>query len=45
VELALNYADRVIGIKNGSIVFDGSAEAVTPEVLSEIYGGRLEEAV
>ncbi len=45
VELALNYADRVIGIKNGSIVFDGSAKAVTPEVLSEIYGGRLEEAV
>ena len=45
VELALNYADRVIGIKDGSIVFDGSAKAVTQEVLSEIYGGKLEEAV
>lgn len=45
VELALQYADRVIGICAGEIVFDGSADSVTQEVLSEIYGGKLEEAV
>lgn len=45
VELALQYADRVIGIKNGSIVFDGSSSEVSTEVLNDIYGGRLEEAV
>lgn len=45
VELALQYADRVIGIKSGCIVFDGAADKVTEEVLNEIYGGNLEEAV
>ena len=43
VELALQYADRVIGIKNGNIIFDGSCEFVTKEVLNEIYGEKLEE--
>lgn len=45
VDLALQYADRVIGICGGKIVFDGNAASVTKEVLSEIYGGKLEEAV
>ncbi len=43
VELALQYADRVIGIKNGNIIFDGSCDTVTKEVLNEIYGEKLEE--
>lgn len=45
VDLALLYADRVIGICAGEIVFDGKAESVTQEVLDEIYGGKLEEAI
>ncbi len=44
VDLALQYADRVIGIREGRIIFDGSAASVTKEVLDEIYGGA-EEAV
>ncbi len=44
VDLALQYADRVIGIREGRIIFDGSAASVTQEVLDEIYGGA-EEAV
>ena len=45
VELALKYADRVIGINSGRVVFDGNASEVTQEILSSIYGGKLEEAV
>lgn len=45
VELALQYANRIIGIRNGSIIFDGDTNSVTKEVLSEIYGGNLEEVV
>ena len=41
VDLALKYADRVIGIKAGEIVYDGSSENVTPDVLTEIYGREL----
>ena len=38
VELATAYANRIIGIKQGRIVFDGPASAVNQDVLSSIYG-------
>ncbi|MEC1178461.1 phosphonate ABC transporter ATP-binding protein [Metasolibacillus meyeri] len=43
VELALEYATRVIGIRNGEIVYDGPASAVTENVLNHIYNGKLKE--
>ncbi len=39
VDLALQYADRVIGIRKGEIVYDGSSKEVTQDVLDSIYGG------
>lgn len=38
VELAIEYADRIIGIRAGQIVYDGPAEAVDQAVLDRIYG-------
>ncbi|HHX29685.1 MAG TPA: phosphonate ABC transporter ATP-binding protein [Clostridiaceae bacterium] len=43
VELALEYADRIIGIRDGRIVYDGESGLVTKEVLDEIYGGAIPE--
>ena len=43
VDLALKYADRVIGIKAGEIVYDGSAKDVDSEILKQIYGRELAE--
>lgn len=40
VELALEYADRIIGIKNAQIVYDGPSSKVTKEVLDLIYGSE-----
>ncbi|URZ87521.1 phosphonate ABC transporter ATP-binding protein [Floricoccus penangensis] len=37
VDLALKYADRIIAIKKGKIVFDGPSSEVTQEILDEIY--------
>lgn len=37
VDLALEYADRVIGIRKGKIVYDGLSENVTQAVLDDIY--------
>ncbi|UQF71765.1 phosphonate ABC transporter ATP-binding protein [Vagococcus lutrae] len=37
VDLALEYADRVIGIRKGQIVYDGAASEVTQDVLDTIY--------
>lgn len=41
VDLALKYADRVIGIKAGEIVYDGPSAEVNSEVLKQIYGREL----
>ena len=38
VELAIEYADRIIGIRAGQIVYDGPAKAVDQTVLNSIYG-------
>ena len=41
VDLALKYATRVIGIKEGRIVFDGKSSEVNEEILVSIYGRAL----
>ena len=33
----MEYADRIIGIRAGKIVYDGPSKAVTKEILDEIY--------
>lgn len=42
VELALNYADRIVGIRDGKIVYDGPSSDVTEEILESIYKGKVE---
>jgi phosphonate transport system ATP-binding protein len=37
VDLSLEFADRIIGLREGRIVYDGPAKTITPEVLEEIY--------
>ena len=41
VDLALEYADRVVGIRNGEIIYDGSVSEVTEEILGQIYERKL----
>lgn len=40
VDLALAYADRVIGIRAGKIVYDGPSSEVDDAVLKTIYNGE-----
>ena len=40
VELALQYASRVIGIREGKIVYDGPSSQVTQQILDGIYQGK-----
>lgn len=42
VSLALAYADRVLGIRQGQIVYDGPATGVDAQVLEAIYGQKIE---
>ncbi len=43
VDIALKYARRVIGIKEGLIVFDGPSSDINEDILTEIYGRQLSE--
>ena len=38
VALARQFADRIVGLRAGEIVFDGSPEALDAETLTTIYG-------
>lgn len=43
VDFALNYADRIIGIRDGKIIYDGNAKNVTEEILENVYKGKMDE--
>lgn len=40
VELAKRFADRIIGMANCRVVFDGASAYLTDDVLKQIYGGE-----
>jgi phosphonate transport system ATP-binding protein len=40
VELAKRFADRVVGMTGGRVVFDGKPESLSESDLKEIYGGE-----
>ena len=40
VDQALRYSDRILGLRQGRVVFDGPPDAVTETVLRDIYGGE-----
>jgi phosphonate transport system ATP-binding protein len=39
VELAKRFADRIVGMRGGLVVFDGKAADLTDAILNDIYGG------
>ncbi|MCM3439875.1 phosphonate ABC transporter ATP-binding protein [Metabacillus halosaccharovorans] len=40
VDYAKKYATRIIGIKNGTVVFDGAPSQLTDEMIQNIYEGK-----
>ncbi|MFO7173607.1 MAG: phosphonate ABC transporter ATP-binding protein [Bacillota bacterium] len=38
IDLAVEYADRIIGLRAGEVVFDGPVSDVTEKTFEEIYG-------
>jgi len=41
--MAMEYADRIIGMRGGEIVFDGPASEVSEKTFEEIYGRSIRE--
>ncbi|HEY4275154.1 MAG TPA: phosphonate ABC transporter ATP-binding protein [Rhizomicrobium sp.] len=38
IELATAFADRIVAVRAGRLVFDGPPQALTPEAIESIYG-------
>ncbi|MCU7557880.1 phosphonate ABC transporter ATP-binding protein [Macrococcus capreoli] len=43
VDLAREYATRIIGLRAGKVVFDGPVEQATDNAFSEIYGREIKD--
>jgi phosphonate transport system ATP-binding protein len=39
VDLAQSFADRIVGLRQGAVVFDASPDQLKPEVLARLYSG------
>lgn len=42
VDIAKQYSTRIIGLRDGNLVFDGTPEELTAERIAEIYGTDME---
>lgn len=45
VDVALHYSDRIIGMHQGEIVFDGKPEELSSEMIEKIYGVPMNELI
>jgi phosphonate transport system ATP-binding protein len=43
IDLAREYATRIIGLRAGKVVFDGPVKEATDEMFSEIYGRAIKK--
>ena len=45
IDFAREYAERIVGLSQGKLVFDGLPNALTADILEKIYGSQVEAAV
>lgn len=43
IDMAREYADRIVGMNGGEIVFDGTPDEATDDVFERIYGREIDE--
>jgi phosphonate transport system ATP-binding protein len=43
IDMAMEYADRIIGMRAGEVVYDGPVNTVTEKTFEEIYGRKIKE--
>lgn len=42
IDMAREYADRIVGMRDGLVVFDGTPAEATDAVFEEIYGRPID---
>ncbi len=44
INFAREYAERIIGLSGGKLIFDGPPSALTDDIIAQIYGTRVENS-
>ena len=44
INFAREYAERIIGLSQGKLIFDGPPSALTDDIIAQIYGTRVESS-
>lgn len=42
VHVAIEYATRIIGIRDGKIIFDGPSSELTPQIIEDVYNTSID---
>ncbi|MGH4051623.1 MAG: phosphonate ABC transporter ATP-binding protein [Clostridium sp.] len=45
VDVAVRYSDRIIGINDGKVIFNGKPEELTKDNIHQIYGSQIGELI
>src|SRR5690606_19451303 len=45
VDVALKYSDKIIGINNGQVMFNGAPDNMTTDDIQRIYGSEADELI
>ena len=45
VEVAQHYSDRIIGLNNGDVVFNGKGFELSEDQIHKIYGTKTKELI
>ena len=45
IDFAMEFGQRILGICSGRIVFDGTPDALTPDILATIYPGLADDGI
>lgn len=45
IDFAMEFAERIVGVSKGKVVFDGLPENLTPAIIGEIYSGLEDESI
>lgn len=45
LDAAKQYSDRIIGLNDGNIVYNGAPDAIDSDAISRIYGSKLDELI
>lgn len=45
IDYAMEFGERIVGLSDGKVIFDGLPEELTPDIVSQVYSGLEDESI